>query len=127
MCQLNGQGTVFVLGNAVTLQEAGAAQSILQCQPRPSLRGLLTAMVCALAAETKESEYLAMIERHKQPKRGQRGADLIAQMFAELVDNMSRANVDTHQAITQARNLRQVAFAPCKELRCTRYYQTPLA
>jgi hypothetical protein len=24
-----------------------------------------TAMVCALAAETKEGEYLAMVERHK--------------------------------------------------------------
>ena len=54
----------------------------------------LTAMVCALAAETKEDEYLAMVERHKQGKQGQRGIDLMAQMLAELVDAMSREDID---------------------------------
>lgn len=54
----------------------------------------LTAMVCALAAETKEDEYLAMIERHKRGEVGRRGAELMPQMFAELVDTMSREDVD---------------------------------
>lgn len=54
----------------------------------------LTAMVCALAAETKEDEYMAMIDRHKRGETGRRGADLMPQMFAELVDAMSREDVD---------------------------------
>ena len=54
----------------------------------------LTAMVCALAAETKEDEYMAMIERHKNGKRGRRGADLIPEMFAELVNAMSETDAD---------------------------------
>lgn len=51
-------------------------------------------MVCALAAETTEDEYLAMIERHKVGKIGQRGADLMAQMFGELVNAMSESDSD---------------------------------
>lgn len=54
----------------------------------------LTAMTCALAAETKEEEYLAMIERHKKGKKGQRGADLMAEMFASLVNAMSASDED---------------------------------
>jgi hypothetical protein len=54
----------------------------------------LTAMVCALAAETKEGEYLAMVERHKAGKPGQRGIDLITEMFAELVVAMSSNDGD---------------------------------
>jgi len=54
----------------------------------------LTAMVCALSAETKEGEYPAMIERHKAGKHGQRGADLMAQMFGELVNAMSDSDSD---------------------------------
>ncbi len=54
----------------------------------------LTAMVCALAAETKEGEYLAMIERHKAGKKGHRGADLMGQMFGELVNAMSESDAD---------------------------------
>jgi hypothetical protein len=33
----------------------------------------LTAMVCALAAGTKEAEYLAMVERYKEGKRVEAG------------------------------------------------------
>jgi len=54
----------------------------------------LTAVVCALAAETKEEEYMAMIERHKSGKPGQRGADLMPQMFGELVNAMSESDAD---------------------------------
>ncbi|MEX1028015.1 MAG: N-6 DNA methylase [Candidatus Paceibacterota bacterium] len=54
----------------------------------------LTAVVCALAAETKEGEYMAMIERHKCGKPGQRGADLMPQMFGELVNAMSESDAD---------------------------------
>lgn len=54
----------------------------------------LTAMVCALAAETKEDEYLAMIERHKREKPGGRGADIMVQMFGELVNAMTENDAD---------------------------------
>jgi hypothetical protein len=54
----------------------------------------LTAMVCALAAETKEGEYLAMVERHKAGKEGKRGIDLMGQMFGELVNAMSESDAD---------------------------------
>jgi hypothetical protein len=54
----------------------------------------LTAMVCALAAETKEGEYLAMVERHKAGKQGQRGIDVMGQMFGELVNAMSDSDAD---------------------------------
>jgi hypothetical protein len=54
----------------------------------------LTAMVCALAAETKEGEYLAMVERHKAGKHGKRGVDLMGQMFGELVNAMSESEAD---------------------------------
>ena len=50
----------------------------------------LTAMVCALAAETKEGEYLGIIARHKAGKQGHRGADLMGQMFGELVNAMRK-------------------------------------
>jgi hypothetical protein len=50
----------------------------------------LTAMVCALAAETKEGEYLSMVERHKAGKPGQRGCDLMGQRFGELVAAMDK-------------------------------------
>jgi hypothetical protein len=55
---------------------------------------LLTALVCALAAETKEGEYLAMIERHKAGAKGRRGCDLMGQMFGELVNAMSDSESD---------------------------------
>ena len=51
-------------------------------------------MVCALAAETKEAEYLAMIERHKAGKTGKRGCDLMGQMFGELVAAMDTTDAD---------------------------------
>lgn len=54
----------------------------------------LTAMVCTLAAETKEAEYLAMVERHKEGKPGRRGVDLIGAMFAELVFAMEKNEGD---------------------------------
>ncbi|MBI2481293.1 MAG: SAM-dependent DNA methyltransferase [Planctomycetia bacterium] len=54
----------------------------------------LTAMVCALAAETTEEEYLAMVERHKRGKPGQRGVDLIPEMFADLINAISREDND---------------------------------
>lgn len=54
----------------------------------------LTAMVCALAAETKEEEYLAMVARQTRGKPGQRGIDLLGQMFAELVLAMEKDDGD---------------------------------
>ena len=54
----------------------------------------LTAIVCALAAETKEAEYLAMVGRHTRGKTGRRGVDLMGQMFGELVDSMEKSDAD---------------------------------
>lgn len=54
----------------------------------------LTAVVCALAAETKEDEYLSMVERHKDGKHGRRGIDLMPPMFGELVNAMTRTDAD---------------------------------
>ena len=48
----------------------------------------LTAMVCSLAAETMEPEYLAMVGRHTKGKAEERGVDLMARMFGELVGAM---------------------------------------
>jgi hypothetical protein len=60
----------------------------------------LTAMVCALAAETKEDEYLAMIDRHKRGEMGQRGADLMPQMFAERAPENCVSVSNPHQRVT---------------------------
>ena len=54
----------------------------------------LTAMVCALATERKEAEYMSMVERHKKGKQRQRGIDLMPQMFGELVNAMTRTDAD---------------------------------
>jgi len=54
----------------------------------------LIAMTAALAAETMEDEYMSMIERHKKGKKGQRGADLMAEMFGSLIEAMSREESD---------------------------------
>lgn len=51
-------------------------------------------MACALEAETKEEEYLAMIERHKAGVTGRRGCDLMGQMFGELVNTMGESDAD---------------------------------
>src|SRR5690349_4351196 len=59
-----------------------------------TLEDWLTAMVCALATETKEAEYLAMVERHKAGKAGKRGCDLMGEMFGELVAAMYKNDAD---------------------------------
>jgi len=50
--------------------------------------------VAALAAETKEDEYLAMVERHKDGQPGKRSIDLIAKLFAGLVEAMTKNDGD---------------------------------
>lgn len=54
----------------------------------------VTAMVSALAAETKEAEYLAIVERNKKGKPGKRGVDLTGEMFAELLLAMEKNEGD---------------------------------
>lgn len=54
----------------------------------------LTAAVAALAAETMEDEYLAMVERHKDGQPGKRSIDLIAKLFAGLVEAMTKNDGD---------------------------------
>lgn len=55
---------------------------------------VLTATVSALAAETKEDEYMAMVERHQDGSPGKRSIDLIAKLFAELINAMTRNDAD---------------------------------
>ena len=62
----------------------------------------LTGVVAALAAETMEDQYLAMVERHQNGAVGKRGIDLMPQMLAELVDAMSREDVDILGDLFQA-------------------------
>lgn len=81
----------------------------------------LTAMVCALAAETKEDEYLTMIDRHKRGETGRRGADLMPQMFAKLIDAMSKEDVDIlgdlfQGAVTYGESGQYFSPAPIAEL-----------
>ena len=73
------------------LEELSQRSSVSRGQ---AFEDFLTAMVCALAAETKEVEYMSMIERHKKGKHGQRGIDLMPQMFGELVNAMTRTDAD---------------------------------
>lgn len=54
----------------------------------------LTAMICTLAAETMEGDYLAMVDRHTKGKMGERGVDLMARMFGELVEVISCEDAD---------------------------------
>ena len=54
----------------------------------------IAAMVCALTAETKEDEYMAMVERHKKGPKGNRGVDLMPRMFGELINAMEKADAD---------------------------------
>ncbi len=54
----------------------------------------LTAGVAALAAETMEEEYLAMVERHRDGEPGNRSIDVMATMFAELVQAMTMTDGD---------------------------------
>jgi len=54
----------------------------------------LTAITCALAAETKEEEYLAMVQRHKSGTPGKRGVDLMAEMLGKLIAAMERTDGD---------------------------------
>ncbi|MCC7420983.1 MAG: SAM-dependent DNA methyltransferase [Planctomycetaceae bacterium] len=44
--------------------------------------------LCALAGGTMEEEYLQTVARHTAGTKGERGADLIARMFAELILQM---------------------------------------
>ena len=82
---------------------------------------LLTAMVCALAAETKEDEYLAMADRHKKGKQGNRGIDLMPQMFGDLISAMSREDNDVlgdlfQGAVSYGENALYVTPAPVARL-----------
>jgi hypothetical protein len=52
-------------------------------------------MVCTLAAETNDDEYLAMIERHNRGKQRRRGADLMAEVFGELINALTETDADS--------------------------------
>jgi len=73
------------------LEELSRRSSVSRAQ---GFEDFLTGMVCSLAAETKEDEYLTMVERHKKGKPGERGIDLIAKMFGQLVHSMDRSDAD---------------------------------
>lgn len=50
--------------------------------------------VCALGHPLMEDEYLQTIERHKEGRKGKRGVDVLAQMFANLVGIIDRTRED---------------------------------
>jgi hypothetical protein len=54
----------------------------------------LTAMTCAMAGGTMEDEYMAMVQRHTEGDQGRRGADLMPQMFGQLVNAMEETRAD---------------------------------
>ena len=54
----------------------------------------LTAMVCAMAGQTMEDEYMAMIQSHTEGDKGIRGVDLMPQMFGQLVEAMEQTRAD---------------------------------
>ncbi len=81
------------------LEQLGQRSSVSRAQ---AFEDWLTALVCALAAETKEEEYLSMVERHKQGKQGERGIDLMAHMFGELVNAIDQNESDTGKGKTTA-------------------------
>ncbi len=54
----------------------------------------LTGAVCALAGGTMEEEYLAMAERHKARKNGDRGIDRMAALFGKVVEAMEETRRD---------------------------------
>jgi len=54
----------------------------------------LTAMTCALGRPLMEDEYLAMVERHKEGAKRNRGIDLMPQMFAKLTNIMEDTRDD---------------------------------
>lgn len=54
----------------------------------------LHVVVCALGRPLMEEEYLQTIEKHKAGKRGKRGVDSLAEMFATLVEAMELTRQD---------------------------------
>ena len=72
----------------------------------------LTATVTALAAETMEDEYLAMVERHKDGQPGKRSIDLIAKLFAQLIEAMTRNDWLLEKFVKAARSYFERAKEP---------------
>ena len=50
--------------------------------------------VCALGHPLMEDEYLETVARHTSGEKGSRGCDLIARMFAEVVNILTRTDDD---------------------------------
>ena len=50
--------------------------------------------VCALGHPLMEDEYLKTIEKHKDGEKGKRGVDVLARMFANLVDVTDKTRAD---------------------------------
>src|SRR5207253_1006709 len=44
--------------------------------------------ICALSGGAMEDEYLAVVQKHSEGKRGRRGCDSLAQLFAAVVSQM---------------------------------------
>lgn len=54
----------------------------------------LLAMTCALSAGQMEDQYMAMIPRHADGKKGKRGCDLMGQMMGKLIAAMEATRED---------------------------------
>lgn len=72
--------TILLSGNVPPLQHPGSTQPAVE---REAYVDLLSAVFCALAAETTEEECIAVIERHKGWQQGQSIADLSLRASAD--------------------------------------------
>ena len=73
------------------LEELSQRSSISRGQ---AFEDFLSVSVAALAHPTMENEYLQTVERHKDGDQGMRGCDLMAEMFANLVNAMTESRED---------------------------------
>jgi type I restriction-modification system DNA methylase subunit len=54
----------------------------------------LRMIVCTLGRPLMENEYMEVVERHTEGRKGRRGCDSIAQFFGQLVHGMTETNRD---------------------------------
>lgn len=73
------------------LEETSQRSGVSRAQ---AFEDFLCVSTCALAHPAMEEEYLQTIEKHKAGGKGKRGVDMLAKMFATLVDITDRTRED---------------------------------
>lgn len=74
------------------LEEAAQRSSVSRGQ---AFEDFLTMSVCSLSGGRMEELYLQTVAKHTAGKKGKRGCDVIARMFAELVAAMEQDTRDS--------------------------------